>query len=686
MPVLTVNGKEVEFEQGMTVLQACELGGVEIPRFCYHERLEIAGNCRMCLVEIAGGPPKPAASCAMPAAPGMQVRTDSPMVKKAREGVMEFLLLNHPLDCPICDQGGECDLQDQAMEYGRAESRYGEEKRAVTEKYMGPLVKTFMTRCIHCTRCIRFMDDVAGVHELGAVARGENMQVTTYVEKSLSSELSGNIVDLCPVGALTSRPYAYKARPWELRKTESVDAMDGACAAIRIDSRGKEVMRVLPRLDEEVNEEWISDKTRHALDGLKVQRLDRAYVRRDGKLHPCSYDDAAQAAAEFLRTSAPPRVGIVAGPFADVETMFAATALADVLGTPNVDCRFDGTEEAPESGSAYRCHTLIAEFENADAVLLVGTNPRYEAPLLNLRIRRAWLRGGASVASVGEAFSANYPLTRLGASAGALRELGEGRGAFASALERAKRPVLLLGAQALAREDAREIENLCAKIAQRYGVVREDHNGFNVLHDNAARVGGLHVGMTPRLGGMSAFHMYRAAQNGAMDAIVLLGADDFLPSHVGQAKIVYVGHHGEAGAAKADVILPAASYMEKNAIYMNIEGRVRRTQRAVFAPGAAKEDWAAVEAIRARLADETPQDETAFYGALYAAYPELAHQDEIAPMRGGGLPAGRDGRASDAPFRLKIRDYYRTDVVSRHSAVMAQCSKAASETREREAA
>src|ERR1700733_12622929 len=423
MPIAKVNGVEVEFEPGMTVLQVAELAGEEIPPFCYPERLWIAGNCRMCLVEVKPGPPKPQASCALPAAENQEVFTNSPMVKKAREGVMEFLLINHPLDCPICDQGGECDLQDQSLAYGKGHSRFAENKRAVTEKYMGPIVKTIMTRCIQCTRCIRFAEEVAGVEEIGAIGRGENMQITSYLEHAVTSELSGNVVDLCPVGALTSKPYAFEARPWELTKTESVDVMDALGCAIRIDARGNEVMRVLPRTNDEINEEWISDKTRYACDGLMRQRLDRPYVREGGQLKPATWAEAFAAVAAKLKAASPDRVGVIAGDLQDAESMKAALDLFGGLGVKSLDCRQDGAQIGQGPRESWLFNSTIAGLDECDALLLIGTNPRLEAPVLNARIRKNWLWRDLKIGVVGERADLTYPHAHLGAGPGSLADL-----------------------------------------------------------------------------------------------------------------------------------------------------------------------------------------------------------------------------------------------------------------------
>ncbi|MGE0660879.1 MAG: NADH-quinone oxidoreductase subunit NuoG, partial [Reyranellaceae bacterium] len=493
MPKMTIDGIQIEVPAGITVLQACELAGREIPRFCYHERLSIAGNCRMCLVEQEKAP-KPIASCAMPVAEGMVIKTDTPVVQKARKGVMEFLLINHPLDCPICDQGGECDLQDQAMAYGFDKSRYHENKRAVPDKNLGPLIKTSMNRCIHCTRCIRFATEVAGVEELGATGRGEHMEVTNYVSKALTSEMSGNVIDLCPVGALTSKPYEFAARPWELRKTESVDVMDAVGSNIRVDARGAEVMRVLPRLNEEINEEWISDKTRFACDGLKRQRLDRPYLRRDGKLQAVTWGEALTAVAQKLNGTAADRIAALAGDLVDVESVHALKELLAGLGVKNLDCRQDGAKIDPSNRASYLFNSTIAGIDQADAILLIGADPRREAPIVNSRMRRRWLTGALSVASVGPTFDSTFPVTELGASPAVLNGFVNGSAAFAATLKNAKNPMIVVGMGALARDDGAAILALARQVAEACNVVREGWNGFNVLHTAAGRVGALDAG------------------------------------------------------------------------------------------------------------------------------------------------------------------------------------------------
>ncbi len=674
MPKLTIDGKEIEVPAGITVLQACELAGAEIPRFCYHERLSVAGNCRMCLVEMEKSP-KPIASCAMPVGDGMVIKTDTPTVKKARNGVMEFLLINHPLDCPICDQGGECDLQDQAMAYGFDRSRYRENKRAVEDKDFGPLVKTEMTRCIHCTRCIRFSTEVAGVDELGATGRGEHMEVTTYVQKTLSSELSANIIDLCPVGALTSKPYAFMARPWELKKTESIDVMDAVGSAIRVDTRGNEVMRVLPRLNEAVNEEWISDKTRFACDGLKRQRLDRPYVRRDGKLQPASWEEAFAAIARRVQGVAGHRMAAIAGDLADVEAMFALKELMAALGSPNIDCRQDGAMIDPRQRAGYLFNTGIAGIDQADAILIVGSNPRLEAPIINARIRKRFLQGGVKIGVIGPKLDLTYKYEHLGAGPQTLAEIADGRHKFAEVLKAAKNPMLILGAGALRRPDGAAIHNLAQRAAQACGLVREGWNGFNLLHLAAGRAGGLEVGFVPSAGGRDVAGILAGAGKGEIEVVYLLGADEIDMSKLGKAFVIYQGHHGDAGAHRADVVLPGAAYTEKSATYVNTEGRVQRTTLAAFPPGDAREDWTIIRALSDVLGRRLPFDSISqLQRRLFAAIPRFQELDTVQPATWAEF--GQPGNIDAAPFAMPITNFYMTDPISRASETMAQCTDA----------
>lgn len=671
MPKLTVNGQEVEFTPGMTVLQACELAGEEIPRFCYHERLKIAGNCRMCLVQIEGGPPKPAASCAMPAGDGMVVHTNSEMVKKAREGVMEFLLINHPLDCPICDQGGECDLQDQSMAYGRGSNRFEENKRGVKDKYMGPLIKPHMTRCIHCTRCIRFLDDIAGVPDMGATGRGEDMEVGTFIEKGISSELSGNIIDLCPVGALTSKPYAFKARSWELRKTESIDVLDAVGSSIRVDARGNEVMRILPRLNEAINEEWISDKTRFSYDGLKLQRLDRPMIRVKGKLEQATWDEAFNAIAEQVKGLDGKSIGAIAGDLADAESMLLLKEIIEHLGSGNHDCRQDGA--ALESGDrgSYLFNTTIAGIEEADACLLIGTNPRFEAPLVNARLRKRALKGNFPVASIAPEMDLTYELEQLGDDPSVLESLISGKG-FGKILKSAEKPMVVVGAGVLTRKDAPALLALISTLCKKLGVVTKEWNGFNILHQAASRVGGLDVGFVPSKGAENVAGMLAKAKKGTIKFLYLLGADEFDTSNLKNTFVVYQGHHGDAGAHVADVILPGAAYTEKNATYVNLEGRVQRTRRAVFAPGEAQEDWKILIQLAERLNLELPYKTLRELRAHMANISEsFAHPDHVVPAE--WKPSGSEGIILKEPVKCFSGNFYMTDPISRVSQTMANC-------------
>jgi NADH-quinone oxidoreductase subunit G len=670
MTKLIVDGTEIDVPPEYTLLQACEAGGAEIPRFCFHERLSIAGNCRMCLIEVQGMP-KPQASCAMgvrdlpPNRDGTPkvISTRSPMVRKAREGVMEFLLINHPLDCPICDQGGECDLQDQAMAYGVDSSRYQENKRAVEDKYLGALVKTVMTRCIHCTRCIRFATEVAGVPELGAIGRGEDMEITTYLESAMTSELQSNVVDLCPVGALTSKPYAFAARPWELNKTESIDVMDALGSAIRIDTRGREVMRILPRVNEDVNEEWISDKTRHVVDGLRTQRLDQPYIRVGGALKPASWSDAFATIAAKVKAAGAKRIGAIVGELPAAEEIFALKDLMTRLGVANIDCREDGSALDPKWGRAsYIFNPTIAGIEAADGLLIVGSNPRREAPVLNARIRKRWRSGNFRIGLIGEKADLTYKYDYLGAGPDTLASVDFG------GLEK---PIILIGQGALVRPDGPAVLSLAAKAALKAGSIKAGWNGFGILHTAASRVGALDLGFVPGAGGLDA----RAMAEGGTDVLFLLGADeiDVEPG----AFVVYVGTHGDRGAHRADVILPGAAYPEKSGLYVNTEGRVQMAARASFPPGDAREDWAIFRALSDILGSRLPYDSLAqLRAAMFKAHPHLQRVDHIEPGNAADIEklAALGGAPDKAPFAPAIDDFYLTNAIARASAIMAECS------------
>ncbi|MBX9943134.1 MAG: NADH-quinone oxidoreductase subunit NuoG [Reyranella sp.] len=672
MPKMKIDGVEIEVPAGITVLQACELAGVEIPRFCYHERLSIAGNCRMCLVEQEKAP-KPIASCAMPVMDNMVIHTNTPLVQKARKGVMEFLLINHPLDCPICDQGGECDLQDQAMGYGFDRSRYHENKRAVPDKELGPLVKTSMNRCIHCTRCIRFATEVAGVEELGATGRGESMEVTTYVEHALSTELAGNLVDLCPVGALTSKPYAFEARSWELSKTESIDVMDALGASIRIDTRGAQVMRVLPRLNEDVNEEWISDKTRHAIDGLRHQRLDRPYVRSGGKLVAATWDEAFGAIARRLKGLDGSKIAAIAGDQCDAESMVALKDLMASLGSVNIDCRQDGAKLEAAVRGGYIFNPGIRGIDSADAILLVGSNPRWESTVLNARLRKRYLAGAGAIASIGPAVDLTYPVERLGAGPTTLRDLAEGKLSFFGKLKAAKHPLIIVGMGALAREDGAAVLALARDLAVAVNAVRDDWNGFAVLHTAAARVGGLDLGLVPGAGGRDTAGILEGCSSREIELVYLLAADEIDMKRLGKAFVIYQGHHGDAGAHRADVILPGAAYTEKPGTYVNTEGRVQLGQRAGFPPGDAREDWAILRALSEQLGNALPYDTLDQVRArLVAVNRSFAALDQQAP--GAWANFGKAGLVAEAPFVSPVANFYMTCPISRASKTMADCT------------
>jgi len=675
MPKLTINGAAVEVPPGTTVFQACQQAGVEVPHFCYHQRLSIAGNCRMCLVEIEKSP-KPVASCCMPAADGMVVHTESERARKARHGVMEFLLINHPLDCPICDQGGECDLQDEAMAYGFDRGRYHEMKRAVEEKDFGPLVATEMNRCIHCTRCVRFLTEVAGVEELGATSRGEHMEIGTYVERALSSELSANIIDLCPVGALTSKPYAFVARPWELAKTESIDVLDAVGSNIRVDSRGAQVLRILPRLNEDVNEEWLNDKSRFAVDGLTRRRLDKPFIRKNGKLVEATWREAFDAIAARLKGVAGGRIAAIAGDLVDAESMLALKELMGALGSPNLDCRQDGAALDPTCRAGYLFNTSIAGIDRADLCLLIGSDPRREAALINARLRKRWLQGRFKLGAIGPALDLTYPVTMLGSGPDALDALIAGTHSWAETLKSAKAPMLILGQGALRRRDGAAILARARKLAETYGFVREGWNGFNVLHIAASRVGGLDLGFVPGTGGRDLRGILDGAAKGEIDVVYLLAADEIDISRLGSAFVIYQGHHGDAGAHRADVILPGTAYTEKDGTYVNTEGRAQQARRAVFPPGDAREDWAILRALSDVLGRKLPFDSLGqLRQRLAAASPCFAAIDQIVPAAWGGF--GKDGPVDAQPFAYPIADFYRTDAITRASPTMAACAESA---------
>ena len=677
-----VDGTPVDVPPGSSALQACEAAGKEIPRFCYHERLSVAGNCRMCLVEVARAP-KPVASCGFPVSDGMQIFTDTEVVRRARRAVMEFLLINHPLDCPICDQGGECDLQDQAYGYGSGISRYKEDKRAVTDKDLGPLVKTVMTRCIQCTRCVRFSTEVAGTPELGLVSRGENAEITTYVEKALTSELSGNLIDVCPVGALTAKPSAFHARSWEYKKTDSIDVMDALGTNIQVQARGGEVMRIVPRVNDDVNEEWLSDKGRFSIDGLKRKRLDRPWVRVHGKISSVSWKDALIALARRFDGVPGDKIGAIAGDLCDAESLCAIKDLLQSFGSTNLDCRQDGAWYDTSDRSGYLFNSDVSGIDQADALLLVGAMPRHEAPVLNARIRKRFVdagRGGFPIGMIGAPTAdMTYDVDVLGNGPDVLADILSGRNAFADVLKNAKNPMIIVGHSALTRRDAPAIYAACRELAQTCGAITPEWHGLNILHTAASRVGALDLGFLPGPHGCDAASMLR----GGVEILWLLGADDVQLDRIPpETFVVYLGHHGDAVAKRADIILPGAAYTEKPGTYVNTAGRVQRAFRAVFAPGEAREDWRIIRAFSEVVGHTLPYDTLEQLRAHMAqANPVFAHAGKNTQLLAGAggemaaLPATREGELMPTPFRPVIQDYYQTNVISRASQTMAECSR-----------
>ncbi len=677
MPIISINGQEIEVSAGLTVIQACEIAGIEIPRFCYHERLAIAGNCRMCLVEVAGGPPKPVASCAMPVVDKMQIFTDTPMVRKAREGVMEFLLANHPLDCPICDQGGECDLQDQAYLYGKKKSEFSEQKRAVCEKNMGPLIKTQMTRCIHCTRCIRFIEDVAGTYEIGAVARGEEMQITTYLQKNITSELSGNVIDLCPVGALTSKPYAFKARSWELKKTESIDVMDAMGCNIRIDCRGLEVMRILPRINEEINEEWISDKTRFCYDGLKYQRLDKPYVKHDGRHNSTSFDEAYKAISKKFAEISSNQIACLTGQLSAAEEIFALKKLFEKIGCKNYDCRIFGEKFSGLNPLESRFNSKIAGIDEADFCLLIAANPRLDAPVLNARIRKKWLQKNLKIAALGIECDLTYSYENLGSDLSILQQILEEKHPISSALKQAKRPMLVLGYDAVCHEEGEQIIELIKKISQKFNVVSEEWNGFNFLARNSGLVNGLELGF---VGDLNAKKIIAKAKSGEIKMLILHEVDDGIDFEaLKDVFVVYIGSHGDNGAKVAKVILPGLAFSEKEATYLNLEGRSQLTRKAVFGPNLARNNSEIILELAKNLGISLGfEDLSGLKNAIRSEFKSTADIDSISKISFEEFfkPTFEADFSSLEGKSLKYQnyDFYLTNPIARASRTLNRCS------------
>ncbi|KAK4190243.1 putative NADH-ubiquinone oxidoreductase 78 kDa subunit mitochondrial precursor [Podospora australis] len=679
---LTIDGKKVSIEAGSALIQACEKAGVTVPRYCYHEKLMIAGNCRMCLVEVERAP-KPVASCAWPVQPGMVVKTNSPLTHKAREGVMEFLLANHPLDCPVCDQGGECDLQDQSMRYGADRGRFHEigGKRAVEDKNIGPLIKTSMNRCIHCTRCIRFSNDVAGAPEMGSFGRGNDIQIGTYLEQNLDSELSGNVIDLCPVGALTSKPYAFRARPWELKKTESIDVLDGLGSNIRVDSRGLEVMRIVPRLNDDVNEEWINDKTRFACDGLKTQRLTMPLVRREGKFEPATWEQALTEISHAYRTLDPKEneFKVVAGALTEVESLVAMKDLANKLGSENLALDTPNGSQPVAHGvdvrSNYLFNSKIWGIESADAILLIGTNPRHEAAVLNARIRKQWLRSDLEIGVVGETWESTFGFEHLGVDLEALKKALSGD--FGKKLQSAKRPMIVVGSGVTEHADAKAFYEVVGSFVEKNAAnfITEEWNGYNVLQREASRAGAYEVGFVPPSAEVA---------ETKPKFVWLLGADEINAADIPKdAFIVYQGHHGDRGAEIADIVLPGAAYTEKAGTYVNTEGRVQMTRAATGLPGASRTDWKIIRAASEFLGAPLPYDDVAqLRDRLAEISPALAAYDIVEPV---ALPQlskvqlveqNQGSKVSGEPLRKVVENFYFTDVISRSSPTMARCSAA----------
>lgn len=681
MPKLTINDIEINVEPGTSILKAAEQLGIEIPRFCYHDKLSVAGNCRMCLVEIEGGPPKPVASCAMACGDGMVVKTESEMVKKARNGVMEMLLISHPLDCPICDQGGECDLQDQSAAYGFDRSRYHEEKRSVKNKNFGPLIGTSMTRCINCTRCIRFVDEIAGTPVLGQFNRGEDSEIGTYIGDIVSSELSGNLIDICPVGALTSKPYKFKARSWELEKTESIDVHDALGCNIRIDSRGREVMRILPRQNEDINETWIDDRARFSLDGLTHGRIDRPYIRdeKSGKLIEASWEDAFSMIAEKLLDIQGPEIGALAGNLADVESMTAMKDLMLSLGSPNIDCRTDGAQFSTQDRSSYLFNSGIAGIDEADHIILIGVNPRADATLINARIRKNWLKKRIPITLIGEPYDLTYPYKYAGTNPKDLEKFVKQNAGKLGA----KKPLMIIGADVFLRDDSLSLHALFYKAAEELGMIKRGWNGFNILHKAASRVGGLDIGFLPQKGGKSFAEIIGGTKDGSIKALFLLGADEFNARiNIGwQTFVIYQGHHGDHGAERADIVLPSAAYTEKDGIYVNTEGRPQFAMRAVSPPGQAKEDWAIIRALSEQIGDNPLPYNTAteLRQRIQKEWPLFKAMHQITPAKWTKFT--HKGKILKDNFFSPQQNYYYNDAICRASPTMQKCVKAFGDVR-----
>jgi NADH-quinone oxidoreductase subunit G len=665
MPKIIVNNKEVEFEEGMTILQACELAGAEIPRFCYHERLSIAGNCRMCLVEVEKSL-KPVASCAMPAIEGMKIKTNTPFVEKARKGVMEFLLANHPLDCPVCDQGGECDLQDQSLFYGLDNSRYTENKRQVKEKYMGPLIKTIMTRCIHCTRCIRFATEVAGIPELGAIGRGEDMEITTYLEKSMESELSANVIDLCPVGALTSKPYAFEARPWDLKKTETIDIMDAVGSNIRVDTYGWEVKRVLPRVNEDINEEWISDKTRYACDGLLKQRLDTPYIRENGRLQKSSWSQTLKLLVTKLKSFDPNEVAGLVGDLADLEMIYSFKSFFEKsVGSTNLECRQGKIYINPQERMNYIFNSSINGIEDSDFILLVGTNPRLEATILNTRIRKAYINNRLKIYSIGNPGDLTYPYQSIGSNTSVIREIVSGSHEISGKIKKSKKPLVIIGESALYEKTGQYVFETLKSFLFSNNFIRKDWNALNILNQQASRVGAIDLGVYS-INEKENFLFFDKLDNNDFKFVYLLGADN-INFDKKDKFVVYQGSHGDKGAEIADIILPGAAYTEKNGLFVNLEGKLQNAYKASYPPGDAREDWIIFKDLAKMMKKPLEYNNV--------KYLRESINKDIQQKINNVVNKTNEIDFVDENISIKPIDYYYTNPIARASKIMGECKQ-----------
>ena len=670
MPKIKINGKDVEFEKGMTVLQACELADVEIPRFCYHEKLSIAGNCRMCLVELEKSP-KPIASCAMPAAEGMSIKTNTTFVEKARKGVMEFLLANHPLDCPVCDQGGECDLQDQSMYYGVDKSRFVENKRQVKEKYMGPLIKTQMTRCIHCTRCVRFSTEVAGVPELGAIGRGENMEITTYLEKAMESELSANVIDLCPVGALTSKPYAFEARPWELKKTESIDVTDAVGSNIRVDTYNWEVKRILPRLNNDINEEWISDKTRYSCDGLLKQRLDVPYIKKNNKLQKSTWDEAISILVEKIKSLNPNEIGGHIGDMVNLENALSFKKFFAELKSNNLEFREKKFYINSAEKMNYIFNSTIRGVEESDLILLVGSNPRHEATMLNARIRKVFVQKKTPIFSIGNPGDLTYSYTLIGEKTDDIKKILNNEDEFSKKLSSAKKPIIIIGESALELKSGEYILEGLKKFLKKNNFINKDWNALNFLPQNASTVGLIDLNILSKEQEKKD-SFFEKLKNNQFKLLYLLGSDN-LDIKKNNEFIVYQGSHGDRGAEIADLILPSAAFTEQNGLYENLEGRVQECKKASYPIGEALEDWKIINLIFKKLnKNENLLNFDLLRKEVLKLIPNFTELNGLPSFKANNDNNSIPDFLSEEVLIRKL-DYYFTNAISRASKTMSEC-------------